>query len=108
MSPEAQWADLIALAEHERDLVRENRWEELPAISAQRLSVTAALGDPPAGARPHLERLVELQREIHAGLSAGRALTLRKLGSMNRGATAMRGYAGGYSRPAAAAVDGRA
>jgi hypothetical protein len=95
MSPEAQpWADLVALAERERDLVRELRWEEIPAFSAQRLRLAAALGDPPADARPYLERLVELQTEIHAGLGAARAFTLQKLGTMNRGATAMRGYAG--------------
>ena len=50
--------------------------------------------------------LAELELEIHAGLSAGRAFTLQKLASMNRGATAMRGYAGGNPRPAAASVDG--
>lgn len=95
MSSEAQpWAHLVALAERERDLVRENRWEEIPALSAQRLRAAAALGEPPAAARPHLEHLVELQSEIHAGLGAARAFTMQKLASMNRGATAMRGYAG--------------
>ncbi len=106
MNPEAPWAELVVLAERERDLVREERWDELPAVSAQRLSVAATLGAPPAAARPHLERLVELQREIHAGLSAGRAFTMQKLGNMNRGATAMRGYAGGYRHPSS--VDSRA
>ena len=95
MSSVAQpWADLVALAERERDLVRDGRWEEVPAVAEQRLSAAGALGTPPAAARPHLERLVELQAEIHAGLSAARAFTLQKMGSMNRGATAMRGYAG--------------
>ena len=109
MSSVAQpWAELVALAERERDLVRESRWEEIPALSEHRLSAATALGAPPAAARPHLERLVELQREIHAGLSAGRAFTLQKLGKLNRGSTAMRGYAGGMPRPAASAVDGRA
>jgi hypothetical protein len=105
-SPEAPWAELVALAERERDLVREGRWDELPAASSQRLDASRALGAPPAAARPHLERLVELQREINAGLSAGRAFTLQKLGKLDRGATAMRGYAGGYRRPST--VDGRA
>jgi predicted ArsR family transcriptional regulator len=101
MSSEAPWADLVVLAERERDLVRESRWEDLPAVSAERLRVAATLGTPPAAARPHLERLVELQREIHAGLSAGRAFTLQKLNKLDRGATALRGYnAGGYNRPA--------
>ena len=62
-------------------LVRDGRWEEVPAASAQRLSAAQALGDPPADARPQLERLVELQHEIHAGLSTGRAFTLQKLGN---------------------------
>ncbi|RKQ92403.1 hypothetical protein C8N24_2249 [Solirubrobacter pauli] len=95
MSAEAQpWAELVALAERERDLVRDGRWEEVPAASAERLSASVALGHPPVAARAHLERLVELQAEIHAGLSAGRAFTLQKLGGMNRNKTAMRGYAG--------------
>lgn len=95
MSAEAQpWADLVVLAERERDLVRDGRWEEVPAVAEQRLSAAGALGTPPAAARPHLERLVELQAEIHVGLSAGRAFTMQKLGGMSRKATAMRGYAG--------------
>jgi hypothetical protein len=104
-APEAPWAELVALAERERDIVKDGRWDELAAVSTQRLSAAAALGAPPAAARPHLERLVELEREINAGLSAGRAFTLQKLGSMNRGATAIRGY---FSRPTSSAVDGRA
>ena len=103
-----RWIDLVALAELERDLVRDGRWEEVPAVSEQRLRAAEALGAPPAAARPHLERLVELQREIHSGLSAGRAFTLHKLGQMNRGSAAIAGYAGGHRRPAAASVDGRA
>jgi hypothetical protein len=106
MSGAEPWAELVALAERERDLVHDGRWDEVPALAALRLTAATALGDPPASARPHLERMVELQAEIHAGLSAGRAFTLQKLGSMQRGATAMRGYAG-YARPAATAVDGR-
>jgi hypothetical protein len=100
------WYELVVLAERERDLVRDGRWDEVPAASAALLGASETLGDPPAEAREHLERLVELQGEIHAGLSAGRALTLNKLGKMERGATAMRGY--GYSAPAAPSIDGRA
>lgn len=102
------WAELVALAERERDLVREERWEEIPALSEHRLRASQALGAPTADARPYLERLLELQGEIHAGLSAGRALTLRKLGELNRSAAALRGYNGGSRRPAATSVDGRA
>jgi hypothetical protein len=108
VSPEAPWAELVSLAEHELELIRDGRWEEVPAASEQRLSAAQALGDPPLAAGPHLERLVELQNEIHAGLSIGRAFTLQKLGKMERGQTALRGYSGGSPRPAATAVDGRA
>ena len=108
MNPETPWADLVTLAERERDLVRDGRWEEVPAASAHRLSAAQALGDPPASARPLLERLVGLEREIHAGLSTGRAFTLQKLGKMDRGRTALRGYGGGPSRPAATTFNGRA
>src|SRR4051794_29504145 len=102
------WAALVELAEHERDIVVDRRWDELLAGSSHRLAPAAAPGTPPAAARPPLERLAELEREIHAGLSAGRAFTLQKLGNMDRGSAALRGYAGGYARPAAASVDGRA
>jgi hypothetical protein len=108
VNPEGPWAALVSLAERERDLVRDGRWDEVPAAAAQRLSSAQALGDPPAAAGPHLERLLELQREIHAGLSTGRAFTLQKLSNLERGHTALRGYRGGHPRPAASAIDGRA
>jgi hypothetical protein len=106
MSSTAPWAELVALAERERDLVREGLWEQIPALAQERLSASLALGAPPAVARPYLERLAELQAEIHAGLSAGRAFTLQRLGSLSRGSAAMRGYAG-YA-PAAPALSTRA
>ena len=108
MKPEAPWAELVALAECELVLVRDGRWEELPAASAERLSAAEALGTPPAEARPHLERLLELQREIHAGVATARAFTQKKLGNLERGHTALVGYGGGNTRPAAASIDGRA
>jgi hypothetical protein len=108
VKPEAPWAELVALAERELELVRDGRWEDVPAASAQRLSAAQSLGAPPHAAGPHLERLVELEAEIHAGLSIGRAFTLQKLGNLQRGETALRGYHGGAPRPAASAFNGRA
>jgi hypothetical protein len=105
---EGPWAELVALAEHELELVRGGRWEDVPAASAERLSASQALGTPPSAAAPHLNRLVELEAEIYAGLSAGRAFTLQKLGNLQRGEIALRGYSGGPSRPAATAFNGRA
>ena len=92
MSPEAPWANLVALAERERDLARDGHWEAAAEASTLRLEASLALGTPPAEARPHLERLLELQQEITAGLTVARANTARQLGDMNRGRTAMRGY----------------
>jgi hypothetical protein len=105
-TPEAPWAEVVALAERERDIISEGRWDELLAVSSHRLAASAALGRPPAAARSHLERLAELEREIHAGLSAGRAFTLQKLGNLDRGSAALRGY--GLTHRAAPSVDGRA
>lgn len=105
MTPDP-WAELVELAERELALVRAERWDEAATLGERRLRAALALDVPPASARPQLERLSELQREIHAGLSAGRAFTLRRLGELQRGGVALRGYGGG--RPAASAVDGRA
>jgi hypothetical protein len=105
VSPETPWVELVELAQRELGIVVEGRWDDLLAVSTHRLTAAAALGHPPEAATPHLERLAELEREIHAGLSAGRAFTLHKLGNMDRGSAAMRGYAGGYARPAAASVN---
>jgi hypothetical protein len=66
-----------------------------------------ALGTPPAEARVHLERLLELQREITASLTAARAMTVRRLGELNPGRTAMRGYGAGLGA-VAPTIDGRA
>jgi hypothetical protein len=71
-----------------------------------RLSASLALGVPPREAGPSLERLVELQAELTSGLRAARAFTAAKLGRMDRGRTAMRGYGAGFA-PARSAVDGR-
>jgi len=107
MSVAAQpWADLVTLAERELGLALEGRWEEAAEASSSRLTTSLALGAPPADARPHLERLVELQAEITAGLASARAFTASKLGRMDRGRMAVRGYGAGFAA-AASAVDGR-
>jgi hypothetical protein len=107
MSAAAAWGELVALAEGERRLALDGRWDEVATASSERLSAALALGAPPAEARPHLERLAELQAQITAVTATARTLTLRKLADMNRGRTAVRGYgAAGYAA-ARPAVDGR-
>jgi hypothetical protein len=101
------YAELVALAERERDLIREGHFEEAAEVSSTRLQASLALGVPPADAREQLERLVALQAEITACLTAARAFTARKLGEMNRGRSAVRGY-GAAMGSARSSVDGRA
>ncbi|HET6549677.1 MAG TPA: hypothetical protein VFG79_14525 [Solirubrobacter sp.] len=106
-TPEAPWAHLVALAERERDLARDGRWEEAATASTERLEAALALGTPPAAARVHLERLLAVQQQITASLTAGRAMTVRRLGELNRGRTAIRGYGAGLGA-VAPSIDGRA
>ena len=96
MSP---WAELVRLAERERELVRDGRWEDLAVASAERTRFAATLGAAPASARSDLEQLAILQADITAGIAAARAFTLGKLGRMHRAKATVRGYgaAGGYA-----------
>jgi hypothetical protein len=95
------WEQLVALAERERELALEGRWEELAVAGEERLRRARALPAPPAAAREHLVRLSELQAQISAAIASARAFTLRKIGSMDRGRTAVHGY-GSAGRVAAA------
>lgn len=105
--PAQRWADLVALAEHERELALQGQWEEALEVSSARLAQSLTLGPPPPAARPHLERLAELQQELAAGLAVARAFAAGKLGRMDHGRSAMRGYGAGFAAPPSS-VDGRA
>jgi hypothetical protein len=83
------WADVLALAERELELVRGGDAEALPAAIEQRARVTASLGAPP---RPVLERLIEVQRQIVVELTLARDEVVRELRSLDRGRSAVRGY----------------
>jgi hypothetical protein len=97
----APWAQLVTLAERERELALAGRWEELAVAGDERLRAAQALPAPPEAARQHLARLSELQAQISATVAPARAFMLRKIGSMDRGQTAVRGY-GSAGRMAAA------
>jgi hypothetical protein len=107
MSAAAPWAELVTLAERERELIIQDRWDEVGAVSTARLRAAQALGAPPAEARPHLERLNELQAQITASIGSARAFTLKKLGALPRRQTAVRGYLTAGYRSAPARIDGR-
>jgi hypothetical protein len=103
----APWAELVTLAERERELALAGRWDEVAESSAERVRLAATLGQAPAAARGELERLGELQAQITAAITVARAWTVRELGELGRGRIAVRGY-GASGRPAARSrVDGR-
>lgn len=98
----ASWAELVTLAERERELVEAGRWDEAVEASAVRMAAAQALGTPPPDARPHLERLQGVQTQITASIASARAFTLQRLGGLQRSRTAVTGYlTAGYGRPAA-------
>jgi hypothetical protein len=101
------WAELVTLAERERDLIEQGRWDEAVTASAVRLEAARAPGAPPAEARPHLERLQGLQTQITASIASARAFTLQRLGGMQRSRTAVTGYLTAGYRNAPGRVDGR-
>jgi hypothetical protein len=102
------WQDLLARAERELTLARDERWEELAEAGAERARLAAALPAPAPALRPLLERLALVQEQIASLLAAGRAQTARELGALNRGRGAVRGYAtgvGGVPDPRGGWVD---
>ena len=101
------WAELVMLAERERALIEEGRWDEAVTASAVRLEAARALGAAPAEAGPHLERLQGLQTQITASIASARAFTLQRLGGMQRSRTAVAGYLTAGYRTTPAGVDRR-
>jgi hypothetical protein len=91
----AVYEDLLARAEGELALACEGRWDELVQAGAELAGIAASLPPAPPAARPVLERLVAVQRELGARILAARADTLRELEGIRRGRGAVRGYAGG-------------
>jgi uncharacterized membrane protein YoaK (UPF0700 family) len=106
MNAAAPWAALVPLAEREYELILQGRWDEAVTASSDRAAAAQALGAPPAAARPHLERLSELQAQITAAIAAARTATLRKLGGMQRGRAAVTGYLTAGTRMARPRIDG--
>ena len=95
----SSWQDLVALAERERELAADGRWEELAERMAERTRISASMPAPTREAAPLLARLAELQAELSSTLTDARADTVRELGSLRRGQTAVRGYASAAATP---------
>jgi hypothetical protein len=83
------WADVLALAERELELVRGGDAEALPAATAARARLAATLGPAP---RSVLEQLVGVQQQIHVELTLARDEIVRELGALQRGRSAVQGY----------------
>ena len=103
----APWAELVTLAERERELILAGRWDDAVTASAVRLAAAQALGTPPAEARPHLERLQGMQTQITAAIASARAFTLQRLGGLQRSRTAVTGYLTAGHGATAPRVDNR-
>jgi hypothetical protein len=103
----APWSELVTLAERERELIEQGRWDEAVTASAVRLEAAKALGAPPAEARPHLERLQGVQTQITASIASARVFTLQRLGGMQRSRTAVTGYLTAGYGGAPVSVDAR-
>jgi hypothetical protein len=89
----APYEALVALAEEERELALNGRWDELDGVLERRAAVIAALPQrDPAAARPLLERALAAHAQAHVALQVARADLLAELGDTGRTRTMVAGY----------------
>jgi hypothetical protein len=85
---------LAALVEEELDLVASGRIEALPELHDRRAVALAALPERlSAPEREALTRVHQLQEQVTALLQLALAETAAQLGRIERGSSALRGYA---------------
>jgi hypothetical protein len=85
---------VLALAEEEHALVRDDRVDELDGLHVRRAAAMAALPESLSEeARGALRHALALQRQITETLREALALTGGELNQVARGRTAARGYA---------------
>jgi hypothetical protein len=93
------YAMVAALAEAERDLALEGRYDELETVQARRAAVAAGLpARPPAAAEPHLRRAAAAQAQATAALTAAVRVARSQAVRIEHGRGAVAAY-----RPAAPA-----
>jgi hypothetical protein len=95
------YADLAVLADRELARVREARWEEAAALSAERDALAGALGPAAPEDRPALELLIALQEQLVVEVTLARDAAARELAAVSRGRGAVRGYRSAAAGPAA-------
>ncbi|HEY1370792.1 MAG TPA: hypothetical protein VGF23_27005 [Gaiellaceae bacterium] len=90
------YAQLVHLLEVEADLLRDGRFEEVPAVQAEREALIEELpATPPAAARPLLERARDLLRDNTTRITIARTEIASGLAHLGRGRRAVAAYAGG-------------
>jgi hypothetical protein len=88
------YAELVTLAERELELVSGGSTEDLEAIQRERDALVASLPDaPPESARGSLERAARLQSQVSEALTASLGALGGEIERLDRGRTAVRGYA---------------
>lgn len=93
------YEQLAELADAELALVRAGDFERLAEIDERRLELIADLPEqPPEDAWPALDRTAELQRRVSAELAKAIAITRQQLNRLDRGRSAVRGYAPALER----------
>ncbi len=96
----APYAELLAMARREQELIHAGAWDELVELGRDRAVVAARLpARAPAAARVLLERTHLIIAGNLEALCVARAHTGEALGALRRGREARRGYAGGAPAP---------
>jgi Flagellar protein FliT len=91
----AAYARLVEMCEQERDLIAAGDWDAVVSLGKKRAALAAGLPSrPPAGARSHLRRAIDLSRENAAALAAARAATVAELGQLRTVRQTIRAYVG--------------
>jgi hypothetical protein len=95
------YRELLEIAQRERELIREQRWEELSGLEPRRKQLMAVLpSPPPSGARALLEQVRDLVDANAASLATAIERTRDELVQLAHGRRAMHGYAGAPGAPA--------
>ncbi len=92
----APYAELLAMAGREQDLIHAGAWDELVELGRERAEVAATLpARPPAAARDLLEQTHLLIAGNLEALMQARSDTGAQLAAIRRGRTARQSYAAG-------------
>lgn len=93
MDPLSNYAELVRMAERERELIAESAWHELVRLGSRRAELAAQLPPrPPAEARDLLEAASRQIAANAAAVAAARDRTGREISRVRSARNALRGY----------------